>query len=172
MVYLWYLDVYCHNATRLTPKQRGPTAGSGIRSSGVSTQGACASHASGRDEDLGSFKYGFEYGFGSFGFTKFLFVSSCFICVCILSRRVWMKEFLRFQSTDDLCMYFFILSPKLQKSQEFLARRLFLCSKQQIFRIFAAERFLEGEKKWDRIGHLRNEGLRARHPSDSAAIHL
>ena len=44
MVYLWYIDVYFHNAIRVTPKQTRSAAGSGIRSPGVSTQGAFSSY--------------------------------------------------------------------------------------------------------------------------------
>ena len=61
MVYLWYIDVYCHNAIRVTPKQTGSAAGSGIRSPGVSTQGAFSSCGWGRDEALGSFKHSFVF---------------------------------------------------------------------------------------------------------------
>jgi hypothetical protein len=43
-------------------------------------------------------------------------------------------------------MILLFLHPKLQKSQELLARRLFVCSKQQTLRIVVAER-LEGEKR-------------------------
>ena len=68
-------------------------------------------------------------------------------------------------------MIFVFLHPKLQKSQELLARRLFVCSKKQTLRIVVAER-LEGENRWDRIGQLRNQGVRARHSPDGAAVHL
>ena len=69
-------------------------------------------------------------------------------------------------------MIFVFLHPKLQKSQELLARRLFVCSKQQTLRIVVAERLLEGENRWDRIGQLRNQGLRARHSPDGGAVHF
>ena len=69
-------------------------------------------------------------------------------------------------------MIFVFLHPKLQKSQEFLARRVFVCSKQETLRRVVSERLLEGKNRWDRIGRLRNEGLRARHPSDGATAHF
>ena len=39
-------------------------------------------------------------------------------------------------------------------------------------RIFVAERLVEWEKQWDRIGWRRNQGLPARHSPDGAAVHF
>ena len=109
-----------------------------------------------------------------FVFTNFH--SSFFICFIMFHAS--MSAFsvgesgLKSSQDSNRSMFFVFLHPKLQKSQEFLARRLFVCSKQQTLRIVVAERLLEGENRWDRIGQLRNQGLRARHSPDGAAVHL
>ena len=132
---LWYIDVYCHNAIRVTPKQTGSAAGSGIRSS------CCLNLRR-------LLKLCLRTGWSPWQLQTFIrihessFVSSCFISVHIFSRRVWIKEFWRW--------FFVFFHPKF-KLQEFLARRLFVCSKQQTLRIVVAERLLEGEKT-DGIG--------------------
>ena len=99
--------------------------------------------------------------------TEFLFVSSCFIRVRILSRRVWRKALSRFQ------LMIFVFLHQLQKSQEFLARRLVVVSANNKPCGELLQRdFLKGKNRWDPIGRLRNEGLRARHPSDGATAHV
>jgi len=84
-----------------------------------------------------------------FVFTNFH--SSFFICFIMFHAS--MSAFsvgesgLKSSQDSNRSMFFVFLHPKLQKSQEFLARRLFVCSKQQTLRIVVAERLLEGEKQ-------------------------
>ena len=142
---LWYIDVYCHNAIRVTPKQTGSAAGSVIRSPGsVSTQGAfsCRPHAWGRDEALGSFTSWFElFRIHEFSFIDF----HLFHNVSSMSAFSVGESGLKSSQDSNRLMSFVFFHPKF-KLQEFLARRLFVCSKQQILRIFVAERLVEWEK--------------------------
>ena len=79
---------------------------------------------------------------------------------------------LKSSQDSNRLMFFIFFHPKF-KLQEFLARRLFVCSKQILATDLCcrATRWV-GKNRWDRIGWRRNQGLPARHSPDGAAVHF
>ena len=65
--------------------------------------------------------------------------------------------------------YFFIQSSNFKESWQ--GGSLFAANKSWQ-RIFVAERLVEWEEQWDRIGWRRNQGFPARHSPDGAAVHF